>query len=128
MAIYEHRILTTMPIPESDAATRAVLTAIVIEEVARALDSEIDASVSALSRSLIATVHGHCVFAVSGSFALMGEDQPIDIALARVREILDAHGVWDRKSSDSAQADKYLKFCDYWKRQSTKFDSKLQAV
>ena len=117
-----------MPIPESDAATRAVLTAIGIEEVARALDSEIDASVSALSRSLIATVHGHCVFAVSGSFALMGEDQPIDIALARFREILDAHGVWDRKSSDSTQADKYLKFCDYWKRQSTKFDSKLQAV
>ena len=92
MAIYEHRIPTTMPIPESDAATRAVLTAIVIEEVARALDSEIDASVSALSRSLIATVHGHCAFAVSGSFALMGEDQPVDIALARVREILDAHG------------------------------------
>jgi hypothetical protein len=92
VAIYEHRIPATTPMPESDAATRAVLTAIVIEEVARALDSEINASVSALSRSLIATVHGHCAFAVSGSFALMGEDQPVHIALARVRESLEAHG------------------------------------
>ena len=91
MAIYEHRVPAAMPIPEDDAATRALLTAIVIQEVAQALGAEIDAGISALARSLIATVHGHCAFALSGSFALMGEERPVDAALARVRESLTAH-------------------------------------
>lgn len=40
----------------------------------------------ALARSLIATVHGHCYYALTGSFALMGEDDPQGAALSRVRE------------------------------------------
>ena len=43
-----------------------------------------------LARSLVATVHGHCVFALTGTFALLGEDDPRGAALARVRETLAA--------------------------------------
>ena len=45
-----------------------------------------------LARSLVATVHGHCTFALNGTFALMGESEPLELALARVRESLAAGG------------------------------------
>ena len=47
-------------------------------------------TVAGLARSLIATVHGHCLFALNGTFALMGEEHPLDVALARVRESIAA--------------------------------------
>jgi hypothetical protein len=43
-----------------------------------------------MARSLIATVHGHCTFALNGSFEIMGESDPIGMALERVREALFA--------------------------------------
>ena len=89
MAIYDHRLPAGDPIPVEDEATRAVLTGIVADEVARALGREAGA-VAGLTRSLVATVHGHCHFALTGAFALMGEDDPERAALARVRETLSA--------------------------------------
>ena len=88
-AIYDHRLPDDMLLPEADQAARGVLTEIVVAEVARALGRTPD-DVTALSRSLIATVHGHCSFAISGAWALMGEDAPEVAALARVREALAA--------------------------------------
>ncbi len=87
-AIYDHRLPPDATLPEADQQARGVLTEIVIAEVARALDRPIDDQVAALARSLIATVHGHCAFAVSGAWALMGEAAPEAAALARVREAL----------------------------------------
>ncbi len=86
MAIYDHRLPPGMAMPEVDEAARGELTAIVAAEVARALGAE--AGAAALTRSLVATVHGHCHFALMGAFALMGEDDPEGAALARVREAL----------------------------------------
>ena len=43
-----------------------------------------------LVRSLVATVHGHCSFAVTGSWAAMGQTDVEAVALARVRESLAA--------------------------------------
>lgn len=43
-----------------------------------------------LVRSLIATVHGHWAFRLSGSYALMNEPDPAGQALARVLEVLEA--------------------------------------
>jgi hypothetical protein len=37
-------------------------------------------------------VHGHCVFALNGTFALLEEHDPHGAALARVREVLAAAG------------------------------------
>lgn len=43
-----------------------------------------------LARSLVVTVDGHCVFALTGTFALLGESHPQGAALAPVRETLEA--------------------------------------
>ena len=88
MAIYDHRLPPDMAMPPEDAASRATLTGIVGEEVARAVGNAAGLDVSALTRSLVATVHGHCHFALTGAFDLMGEPDPEAAALARVREAL----------------------------------------
>lgn len=87
-AIYDHRLPPDSSLPDADHAARAVLTQIVIGEVAHALGRPVDDRAGALARSLIATVHGHCAFAISGAWALMGEAAPEVAALARVREAL----------------------------------------
>ncbi|UVO51150.1 TetR/AcrR family transcriptional regulator [Sphingomonas sp. SUN019] len=91
-AIYGHHLPDEMALPEADRAARGVLTEIVVQEVARALGRVPDEAVAALSRSLIATVHGHCAFAISGAWALMGEAAPEVAALKRVREALAGQG------------------------------------
>ena len=90
MAIYDHRLPpdSTMP-PEYDEQRRE-LTEIVAREIAAALPEVRREEAPRLARSLIATVHGHCTFALNGSFALMGETEPLELALARVRESLAA--------------------------------------
>lgn len=88
-AIYDHRLPDGAVLPDADQAARGVLTEIVVGEVARALGQTPEAA-AALSRSLIATVHGHCSLAISGAWALMGEAAPEVAALARVREALAA--------------------------------------
>lgn len=87
-AIYDHRLPADALLSEADHEARGELTEIVVAEVARALGRGPDEQIAALSRSLIATVHGHCAFAVSGAWALMGEAAPEVAALARVREAL----------------------------------------
>lgn len=90
MAIYDHRLPVGVALPEDDVAVRGALTGLVVAEIATALDRDADQNVTALARSLIATVHGHCSLALTGSFALMGEPNPRHAALSRVRETLAA--------------------------------------
>ena len=91
MAIYDHRIDRTTTIAEEDAAARETLTGIVDREVAAWLGSAYDAATRQLVRSLIATVHGHCSLWLSGSYALMQEQDPAGQAVNRAMEILAAH-------------------------------------
>jgi len=88
-AIYDHRLALT-DLSDDDQTARGALTEIVVTEIARALARPADQQVNTLARSLIATVHGHCAFAVSGAWTLMGEAAPEAAALARVRETLAA--------------------------------------
>jgi AcrR family transcriptional regulator len=90
MAIYDHRLPADAAIPEELEAQRSELTEIVTAEVAAALRAPAREDAPRLARSLIATVHGHCTFALNGTFDLMGETQPLDLALTRVRESLAA--------------------------------------
>jgi AcrR family transcriptional regulator len=90
MAIYDHRLPADVVIPEDEAAARSLLTEIVLREVMATLPEHATASAPRLARSLIATVHGHCLFALNGTFALMGEAESLETALARVRESLAA--------------------------------------
>jgi len=91
-AIYEHRLPEGMDMPEALVEQRTHLTAIIVREIEAALPEEAEADAVRLARSLIATVHGHCSFALGGSFALMGEGDPLNLAQARVAETLRAHG------------------------------------
>ncbi|TCM15411.1 TetR family transcriptional regulator [Novosphingobium sp. PhB165] len=99
-AIYEHRLPETMAMPEDLARRRSGLMAIVEREVTIVLPEAQHGEAARLSRSLVATVHGHCSFALGGSFALMGETEPLAMAMARVVEVLRAHGA-DLDSEDA---------------------------
>lgn len=90
MAIYEHRLPSGEELPERYRIQRAELTGIVEEEIRRVLPTDRADRAAGLARSLVATVHGHCVFALTGTFALLGESDPQGAALARVRETLEA--------------------------------------
>jgi AcrR family transcriptional regulator len=90
MAIYDHRLPADVAMPEADIAQRSALTEIVMREVAAVLPDHAAHKAPRLARSLVATVHGHCIFALNGTFALMGEDQPLETALTRVREAIAA--------------------------------------
>ncbi|MCR2833083.1 TetR/AcrR family transcriptional regulator [Parerythrobacter lacustris] len=91
-AIYEHRLPDGASLAEEDLAHRAELTGIVEDEVALVLPADTELDVARFARSLIASVHGHCSYVVSGSFALLDEPDPLGSALARVRESLAYHG------------------------------------
>lgn len=91
-AIYEHRVPEGMPMAEGLIAERVRLTDIIAREVAAVLPDRVPDESVRLTRSLIATVHGHCSFALGGSFALMGEGDPLALATARVVEVLRANG------------------------------------
>ncbi|HEY0115876.1 MAG TPA: TetR/AcrR family transcriptional regulator [Allosphingosinicella sp.] len=90
MAIYDHRLPAGEALPERYAEQRAALTGIVQAEISRLLPPERGQDAPALARSLVATVHGHCVFALTGTFELLGEQQPKEAALARVWDTLRA--------------------------------------
>ena len=90
MAIYDHRLPPGMAMPERDMEKRRALTRIVFQEIARRLPDSSEGAIEHLSRSLIATVHGHCTYDLNGSFALMGEKDPIELALGRVGEAIAA--------------------------------------
>ena len=93
LAIYDHRLPSGMELPPDDNETRRELTLIVIRELAALLPAMDELAVERLARSLIATVHGHCTYALNGSFALMGETDPVGLALGRVREAIAAAGL-----------------------------------
>ena len=90
IAIYEHHMADGGPAPEPYQALAADLMGVVAAEVAHALPGAAPTAVLALTRSLVATVHGHCAFALYRTFSMLGETAPADAALARVREALAA--------------------------------------
>jgi AcrR family transcriptional regulator len=90
MAIYDHRLPPGMEMPADDEEVRRQLTLTVINELAALLPGRSEFDLERMARSLIATVHGHCEFSLNGSFDLMGEKDPVGLALERVREAIAA--------------------------------------
>ncbi|MPT48786.1 MAG: TetR/AcrR family transcriptional regulator [Sphingobium sp.] len=91
-AIYEHRLPADMAMPDAHNELRGCLMTLVEQEIAAVLPHVEQDEVARLARSLVASVHGHCAFALSGSFALLGEDAPLDLAMQRVIDTLRAQG------------------------------------
>lgn len=87
-AIYDHHLPPDVVIPDEQNLQRGALTQIIVDEVAAVLPKQAQSEAPRLARSLIAVVHGHCVFDLNGSFALMNISQPMELALDRVWEAL----------------------------------------
>lgn len=87
-AIYDHHLPPDVVIPDEQNLQRGALTQIIVDEVAAVLPTQAQSEAPRLARSLIAVVHGHCVFELNGSFALMNISQPMELALDRVWEAL----------------------------------------
>jgi len=87
-AIYDFRLPEGDPLPEFYEEKIAAITQIVVDEVAAALPPPRREEAPALARSLLATVHGHCFFTLNGTFALLGETDPLAAAMARVEEAI----------------------------------------
>jgi len=90
IAIYEHHMADWGAAPAWYQEAAAELMAIVAAEIAMVLPGKTPDAVIALARSLVATVHGHCAFALYKTFALLGETDPQGAALTRVREAIAA--------------------------------------
>jgi AcrR family transcriptional regulator len=88
IAIYEHHMADGGGAPDWYQAVAAELIGIAVTEIAAELPDAAPEAVLPLARSLVATVHGHCVFALYRTFSMLGETAPIDAALARVREAI----------------------------------------
>lgn len=91
-AIYDHHLPPDVVLSDEQNQRRGGLTQIIVDEVVAFLPSRAQAEAPRLARSLIAVVHGHCVYDLNGSFALMGIEQPMELALERVRESLNHAG------------------------------------
>lgn len=88
MALYDHRMGAENVLPDDFLAAFEALVALIRSEVAAARPEASAQEVGALTGSLVAIAHGHCMFALNGTHALFGEWSPREAALARIREIL----------------------------------------
>ncbi len=98
MAIFQQHLADNRPAPPWYQAAVSDLVSIVAEGISVALPEASTERIQSLTRSLVATVHGHCMFALVRTFDLLGETDPLGAALARVREALDAARLADRRS------------------------------
>ena len=89
-AVYEHHGTEAGPAVALYQADAAALMAVVEAEVEAHLPGSPREETAALTRSLLAAVHGHCHFAVHQTFGFLGASAPAEAALARVREAVDA--------------------------------------
>lgn len=87
-ALYDFRLPESEVMPEDYQRKVTAITEVVVREIAAALPAEHRDKAPALARSLLATVHGHCYFALNGTFALLGEEHPLAAALDRVDDAL----------------------------------------
>lgn len=87
-ALYDFRLPNDVPLPASYAEKLAAVTGILVDEITADLPAHRKAEGPGLARSIFATVHGHCFFALNGTFDLLGETDALGAAIARAREAI----------------------------------------
>jgi AcrR family transcriptional regulator len=87
-ALYDFRLPDDQEPPLEYQTKVTAITGVVIRELAAALPADQRHKAEPLARSLLATVHGHCVFTLNGTFAILGETDPLTSALERVHDAL----------------------------------------
>lgn len=90
MAIFQHQLADNRPAPQWYQSVVSDLMAIVADQIALGLPNVGRERVGSLARSLVATVHGHCMFSLFHTFDLLGETDPFGAALSRVHEALES--------------------------------------
>lgn len=91
-ALYDFRLPEGTPPSGSYREKVAAITAVIVREIAAVLPPGARDEALPLARSLLASVHGHCFFALNGTFAMLGEDNPLAAAKARVADALARFG------------------------------------
>lgn len=87
-ALYDFRLPEDRP-PDADYQDKVrAIMATVETEIAAALPPDRRHESEPLARSLLATVHGHCVFTMNGTFRILGEADPVTAALKRVEQAI----------------------------------------
>jgi AcrR family transcriptional regulator len=87
-ALYDFRLPESEVMPEEYQRKVTAITDVVVREIRAALPPAHAGEAASLARSLLATVHGHCYFALNGTFALLGEQHPLKAAQDRVDDAL----------------------------------------
>lgn len=87
-ALYDFRLPDDIDPPDRYSEKVTAIMTVVEREIAVALPAETRMIAPQLTRSLLATVHGHCFFALNGTFRMLGEDDPLVAARARVADTL----------------------------------------
>lgn len=87
-AIYDFRLPDDTAPPQDYQEKVAAIITVVEREVTAALPLARQEEAPALTRSLLATVHGHCFFTLNGTFRMLGETDPLAAAYKRVVEAI----------------------------------------
>lgn len=90
LALLDFRLPEDQDVPETYAAKVEAIMEVVCNEVRRELPFAHADKAEAITRSLLATVHGHCFFTLNGTFDVLGERDPMRAALDRVSDALNA--------------------------------------
>ena len=90
LTLLDFRLPEDQDVPETYAAKVEAIMEVVCNEVRRELPSGHADKAEAITRSLLATVHGHCFFTLNGTFEVLGERDPMKAVLDRVNDALNA--------------------------------------
>lgn len=89
-ALYDFRLPEGTEMPEYYREKVRDITGIVVTEIAAVLPDRHKDKAIELAPSLLASVHGHCFFTLNGTFAQLGETDPLGSAYQRVKEAVEA--------------------------------------
>lgn len=87
-ALYDFRLPDDIDPPDRYREKVAAIMTVVEREISATLPTARKTDAPALTRSLLATVHGHCFFTLNGTFRMLGEDDPLEAARERVADAL----------------------------------------
>lgn len=90
LTLLDFRLPEDQDVPEAYAAKVEAIMEVVCHEVRRELPAGHADKAEAITRSLLATVHGHCFFTLNGTFDVLGERDPMKAVLDRVDDALNA--------------------------------------
>lgn len=87
-ALYDFRLPDDTDPGEAYRDKVRAIMAVVEREVEAVLPPDRRSEAAGLTRSLLATVHGHCFFTLNGTFRILEETDPLAAARARVADAL----------------------------------------